>query len=263
MTDLTGYDSVAATVAEWRAIVPVADPQVIGSYTNGHFANSLAAKAAFPNARHVTYDVNGSNVSADILDVEPSDAVPAQFPAWAKAYKGTLPHPAAYESASTVAAVVSDALDAGLKRDEILIQSAHYTGNAHICGPDTCGFPQADATQYADHGLKGQNTDLNLFAPHFFGVDPKPKFNPHYGWFDTTRRAVLAGRSELSLVQAYDRLRKTQTLTSHPNRTRLTLLRGLLRAAAGRLGALPPDASDHRGWRRRELLDRANGKRLV
>ena len=262
LANLAGWDSVAATAAEWRAIVPTKTPAVIGSYYNGSFANNKVAKAAFPKARHICYDVNGSAPEADILDIEPGNAVPSGGPSWSRKYKGTLPHPGLYASASTVSRVITDMLDAGFKRDGFLIHSAHYTGVDHICGPGSCSYPQADGTQYADHGLKGQNTDLNSFAPHFF-TEPTPPFNPHYGWFDTTHRVLLAGYSEQTLVKAYDKYRATQTATSHPNKVKLALLRVLCGRAAARLGTLPADSADRRAWRKRELIDRANGMRLV
>lgn len=267
----TGYDSVASTVAEWRAIVPETHPQVIGSYWNGSYANSTVAKEAFPRAIHVQYDVAGTEPRADILDVEPRDATPATCPGWARRYKGRLPLPALYTSASSISEVVSAMLDAGFKRDEFLIQSAHYTFSAHICGPNTCGYPQADATQYADHGTRGQNTDLSIFGDHFFGPSKPPKPNMHYGYFDTKRRAILLGRTEVGLVKTYDKLRAKQTAKKHPHRAHLLWLQGMLRIAAKRIAAVSKKtkkhpahwAKFHRGWREQQLLKRSHGHRFI
>lgn len=262
----SGYDSVAGTVSEWRAIVPETTPQVIGCYKNGSFANESVAREAFPHATIVTYDVNGSHPEASILDVEDHDAVPAQTPSWSRAYKGSLPHPGLYESASNVSVVVSTMLDAGHRRGDFLIHSAHYTFTAHICGPHTCGFPQADATQYADKGHRGENTDLNLFGDHFFGDAPKPDPDVNYRLFDSVKRSLIGGSTESGTVQEYDKWRAMQSRTSHPHRARLAVLRFRLRLLARRLNTVmrsEKNPTSQQRWRLRELQDRANGQRLV
>jgi hypothetical protein len=269
---IAGYDSVADTVDEWRSIVPepIDYKGSIGSYGNGTFANSTVAKEAFPSARHVIYDVNGSQPEDDILDIEPRDDVPTDAGRWARAHDAsqgphTLPHAALYESASTVSAVVSNMLDAGYARDEFLIHSAHYGHGPHICGPDTCGFPQADGTQYADTGTKGQNTDLNLFMPHFF-KQPAPKPDPRYDLFDNVKRSLIQGHTERQTVMQYDVWRAEQTASKHPHRFGLAVRRARLRLLAARLArVLKSEAHAHpnQAWRLRELQDRAAGKRLV
>lgn len=274
----TGYDSVADTVEEWRSIVPETKPEVIGSYGNGSFANTTVAKEAFPDAIHVQYDVAGSLPTADILDDEPRDATNSTCPPWSRAYKGTLPFPGLYTSASNIAAMVSAMLDAGFTREQFLVQSAHYTFEAHICGPETCGYPQADATQYADKGTAGQNTDRSIFADHFFGAVAPPKPNMHYGYFDSKRRVVLAGHSERGLVQAYDNLRAKQTAKKHPHRVSLLGLQTLLKLAAKRVAGAAHEAhphmkigkalsqtapAEHYGWRYQQLLGRSHGHRFI
>lgn len=278
MTGLSGYDSVAMTAAEWRSIVPESPGYTgaIGSYGNGRFANTTAAKGAFPKAMHYTYDVNGSMPSCDVLDVEPQDAVPAQADDWSKAHNKTpgphvLPHPGLYESASTISQVVSVMLDAGFRRSEFLILSAHYKQKGaggfveHICGPDTCGFPKADGTQYADKGLRGQNTDLLLFEPWFFQA-PRPDPDARYGLFDNVKRSLIGRATERATVQEYDRWRATQTRTAHPHRLRLAVLRLRLGLLAGRLSRVVSGERNplpNQAWRLRELQDRAKGMRLV
>lgn len=267
-----GYDSTAGTALEWRRIVPTNTPEVIGSYANGRFANTAAAKQAFPNARHIQYDVNGTRPDADILDIEPGDASPPTGPVWSRKYKGSLPHPGLYTSASNIATVVSTMLDAGFSREQFLIQSAHFTFTEHICGPGTCGFPQADATQYADKGLKGENTDLNVFTDRFFGDPAPPKYDPHYDWLESKGFLIFGYRySERATAVEYDKLRAWQTTTRHPSRARLAILRFRLHLLAGRLWRvshkLPDRPSswgvDHRGFRYQALIHRAQGKRLV
>lgn len=267
-----GYDSTAETVAEWLQIVPTKIPEVIGSYANGRFANTAAATQAFPTARHIQYDVNGTRPTADILDIEAGDASPTTFAGWARKYKGTLPEPTGYCSASLIAQVVSDMLDSGFERSSFLVQSAHYTMTDHICGPATCGFPQADATQYADKGLKGEHTDLSVFSDHFFGIEPHPKPDPHYEWLEAKAFLIFGGRyAERGAAQEYDKWRAMQTLTKHPHRARLAVLRARLYLLAGRLWRVSrklPDRPaswgvDHRGFRYQALIHRANGRRIV
>lgn len=273
MSNLEGYDSVALTSVEWRAIVPESAGYegVIGSYGNGRFANTSAAKAAFPKARHIVYDVNGSMPACDILDVEPGDASPPTADDWARAHNSTadlshvMPHPGLYCSASTTSTVISVMLDAGFERSDFLIHSAHYGKGQHVCGPATCGFPQADGTQYADKGLRGQNTDLNVFLPHFFAA-PAPDPDARYGLFDGAKRTLIGRNTERATVQEYDKWRATQTRTKHPHRVRLALLRVRLRLLAGRLKRViggEKDPHPNQVWRLRELQDRAQGMRLV
>ncbi len=44
---------------------------------------------------------------------------------------------------------------------KVIRWSAHYAG-WHICGPSTCGYPQADITQCYDKGPNGENYDRSL-----------------------------------------------------------------------------------------------------
>lgn len=276
MTDLEGYDSVAMNATEWRAIVPEAATYdgVIGSYGNGRFANTTAAKQAFPNAKHVVYDINGSQPEDDLLDDEPGDANDGDASKWAHAHNATKgPHilraPGLYKSASGVAGLISTMLDAGWKRTDFIIQSAHYVaGRGHVCGPDTCGFPQADATQHFDKGARGQNTDLNLWAAHCFTAPavPAPDPDARYGLFDDVKRSLIQRATERGTVMQYDVWRAMQTKTKHPHRFGLAVRRARLRLLAGRLSrVMKGEKSPHPNqvWRLRELQDRAKGMRLV
>lgn len=44
----------------------------------------------------------------------------------------------------------------------VIYFSAHYGHGPHICGPHTCGFPQAHWTQWDDKGPTGQNVDRSV-----------------------------------------------------------------------------------------------------
>ena len=121
-----------------------------------------------PAQYHLSIAVFASD-NADCLDVEPGDAVNSQAPAWWRRATGNH---YLYTSASNVAALVSTMGRAGIPRSAYKIWSAHYTFTAHICGPGTCGYPQADATQYTDNA--GGNLDVSLCADDFFGAAPVP-----------------------------------------------------------------------------------------
>jgi hypothetical protein len=164
-----------------------------------------------------------------------------------------------------VSYVVSAMLDNGWKRTQFLVQSAHYTGVAHICGPDACGYPQADGTQYADKGKLGQNTDLNVFAAHFLRA-PAPDPDARYGLFDDVKRSLIQGTTERATVIQYDIWRAMQTPTNHPHRFGLAVRRARLRILAGRLKrvmAAENNPTANQTWRLREIQDRAAGMRLV
>lgn len=257
-----GFDTVALTVDEWKRLVPPgAPPDVIGTYGNGHYANHTVAKQAVPTAICVVYDVNGSMPECDLLDIEPRDAVPNDAHGWSQRWRAAkvgrvLSAPGLYASASSTSQVISDMLDNGWKRNQFLIQSAHYGRGAHLCGPDTCHYPQADSTQYADKGPQGQNIDLTIWADHCFVAAWVPNSNARYELFDNTQR--FFGR-ERALVIEYDKYRAQQTR----HRLRLRWLEYRLMWAAFRLAALGHPERFNRRWRQRELEDRAAGRRLV
>lgn len=47
--------------------------------------------------------------------------------------------------------------------------SAHFGAGRHLCGPGTCGFPQADFTQWDDKGPNGQNFDRSIIPAATLG----------------------------------------------------------------------------------------------
>jgi hypothetical protein len=49
-----------------------------------------------------------------------------------------------------------------------LLWSAHYNGRPHVCSPSECGYPAADATQWADKGPNGENVDQSLLSDKFY-----------------------------------------------------------------------------------------------
>ena len=147
-------------------------------YVGGHWPTYREIVGRFPHARHLSIAVTAGQ-NADCLDVEPGDAVPGQAADWIAHHwtAENTPLPVVYTSASAVAAVIAAA---GPPAGRYLIWSAHYTNRAHICSPAGCGYPQADATQWTDHGGAW---DESLVADHFFAPkaaapEPEPEVPP-------------------------------------------------------------------------------------
>jgi putative peptidoglycan binding protein len=102
------------------------------------------------------------------LDIEPGNAGPADADAFqALPYHGGASKPIYYCSAGDLHLVISALAAAGYERGDYWLWSAHWIGY-HICGPATCGYPQADATQYSDSLVPGDDSDVwnaAVFAP--------------------------------------------------------------------------------------------------
>jgi hypothetical protein len=148
-------------------------------YYNGSFANMTAVRAyaAGQNARTFAYTPNGE-AGADAIDMEPGLASPSAFPAFYHAKGGKNVY--GYGSASWVSQIVAAASAAGIPRSAYKIVSAHYIGE-HICGPSTCGYPQADATQFTDTYL-GRSLDCTVFDANFFAGSTPPPPPPPAGY---------------------------------------------------------------------------------
>ena len=147
-------------------------------YDTGTFANMTAVRAyaASQNARSFSYTGNPGDGNADALDIEPGLASPSQGPAFWSAKGGSNVH--LYCSAGTSSTVISYMQGAGHARSAWKLISAHYTGS-HICGPGTCGYPQADATQFTDSYL-GRSLDATLLGAGFFAATAPPPPLPSF-----------------------------------------------------------------------------------
>lgn len=163
-TVLTGQDSVTANaLAKGKA--------VYAGYLNGSFANlSLIANRVGPDPIIVGVTPNGAN-GARALDVEPGDATAAKAPAfYHNSNHGGTGYgqkdngiPIIYTSAGDLQAVINAMTWAGIPRNKYLLWSAHWIGY-HICAESVCGYPQADACQYADNG----NVDSDVWYSYCF-----------------------------------------------------------------------------------------------
>lgn len=174
----------------------------VAAYVDGRFANYTEAVQRFPHAVVLPIAVSSStdahalHVKEVVLDDEPGDATNATAPGWTKRQQQLGRLPIEYTSASNIAALVSALAAAGISRDKYLIWSAHFTGIPHICGPKTCGFPQADGTQYTDHAL-GRSLDESLMSEAFFPTDPPPAPKPDTGTAHATVTYHLGRKDNL------------------------------------------------------------------
>lgn len=134
-----------------------ANPQAVAGYINGKFANFDALVRRFPHAKHLSIAVT-SSADAGCLDIETGDATPADAPAWVRRQHARgIKRPVVYANTSTIVAVVNALTHSGIKRDEYLVWTAHYTGKPHI-------EPGSDATQWEDHQ---ELYDVSLCEPWF------------------------------------------------------------------------------------------------
>jgi len=145
--------------------------QAYAGYYNGTYANMTAVRAyaARQHAKSFSYTPAGAT-GADAIDMEPGDASPADAPGF---YRNGGRY--FYSSASSTQSVINYLAGAGIPRSNYKIISAHYIGE-HMCGPGSCGYPQADATQFTDTYL-GRSLDCTLFSSSFFGT-PAPSPAP-------------------------------------------------------------------------------------
>jgi hypothetical protein len=185
MADMTQYemlDDVNLALVEPLS----AGAYAIAGYVNGSFQNwpAIVAKYGKSGKYLLSIDTQGNaSAGAQCLDIERFDATIGQAAAWVKATAAAGKaardlrwYPKVYTSASNAAALVKALSDAGIKRDEYMLWSAHYTGTAHICGPKSCGYPQADATQWTST-FHGASLDASLCYGYFF-AGPVPYHAP-------------------------------------------------------------------------------------
>jgi len=149
--------------------IPLDAPAVAG-YVNGHWPTFSDLAQRFPGAQLLSITVTAEG-NANCLDVENGDATAAQVPGWVQRQPGLgTPRPCLYASASAMGGVLAALQGAGISLSTCRFWSAHYTGTAHICGPDSCGAVDRlmDGTQWTDSAL-GRNLDQSLVDDGFFG----------------------------------------------------------------------------------------------
>lgn len=264
------------------------DPWAVAGYKGpgGRWPDYDALVRLFPNAFHLAINIwLGQGFDADAGDGERGDmSLPdlAQFLHQAKPIN--VLKPIGYSSASNVEELIRLYTALGHHRDEIFIWSAHYTGIPHICGPATCGFPQADLTQFTDREFS-RNIDGSMVPTHGIFKEKPPVVLPpdphHYRWFaSSTDKTGLPGGpfslasgeppiDERATVMRYDHLRPHQVVSGGElgrlkEDLRLLAVRVMNIAYEQERGGVVPWSDFRRfGWRRDQLMLRADGHRLV
>lgn len=197
-------------------------------YVDGAYANLAAIKARFPGV-----PVYGLSVVAnpnlgpgdDGSDSEPGDSTIAEAVADTKAQLAAgVDRPIKYCPASWGQTMVDAHDSAEITRDRYRLLLAHYgwpggPNGEHICGPATCGYVQADGTQWIDHGP----WDESLLDDTFITAAPHPGTAPtasHHGGnmlaFDPVTGGTWALRPDGS-VYADDGAPYLGGLNNHPD----------------------------------------------
>jgi hypothetical protein len=165
---LTMFDSI--TVSD----LPHGADAYLG-YVDGEWPTYPQVVAAFPAAYHLSMTVF-PGVVADACDCENGDLTVTQAAEWARSRLAAGAYrPVVYMSAATMRAVNAALTSLGVTRPRVRLLSAHYGVGEHICGPSTCGYPQADGTQWTDSapGLHGSLIDQSLLSAGFFHGPPE------------------------------------------------------------------------------------------
>lgn len=262
------------------------NPWGVAGYNGGNFPDGPILARLFPHAFHMLIDVFfGQTENADACDAEQGDFTLPQAAIWLpKAKPLNVIKPVGYTSASNIDELVHLCAAQGLQRHEFFVWSAHYTGHPHICGPHTCGFPEADLTQFWNHQFN-RNIDGSMCPTHgIFKEKAKVVLPPdphHYRWFASSIDKhglpggpfnLLPGKpaiDERATVVKYDQLRKHELRNSHEigvlKEDMLLLATRVMNIAYEQEhNAVVPWADFRRfGWRRDQLMLRADGHQLV
>lgn len=158
------YDDVTVS------LIPLSAEAVAG-YVDGKWPTFKTLKAKFPKAKYLVSVAVFAQDNADVLDVEPGDALPTQAATWVRRQHALgKKRPIVYTSASHGQALINLLDQAGLRYGvDYLWWSAHYTYKPHLCGPQ-CGFGLkaiAHATQWTDKA-GGKSLDESLCSAAFF-----------------------------------------------------------------------------------------------
>lgn len=227
----TGYDDVTLSII--RQVTP--NPFFVCAYLDGSFANVDAARKMFPHAKIITITVRGLLI-AMACDCENGDLTVEQAAQWAKEKLARGEIPILYASVSTWIELLKALNALGIKREQVILWTAHYINRAHICGPQTCHYPgfdeDADGTQFTD-SADHLSLDENLVTDRFLGIKTviaAPKVS--YAIFPI-QPLLWKGQwyRERAAVESYDDLRKHPLL----NRSKLRKVHSQLEALAERI----------------------------
>lgn len=254
------FDSVSPTIP---GVVTAKAGYVAGNWPtwNEKWFQAIKARYAMSIAIQLGED-------ADMLDIEPGDADPADAPAFVAERKAKDRKAVFYRQASDVMALIAILTAHGYVFGvDYFIVTAHYTGVPHICGP-VCGFGidrQMHGTQWTDHA-EGRNLDESLVTVQIFNLDRHPEYSVLDKKLRRLKGTSLKRVSELGRVKTYDRLPAGQR--AHVQNDCLILFNRLWDVVheGGKLATSSAKAQHnwtvaHRGERGRVLWAAAHGKR--
>ena len=176
--------------------------QAYAAYVDGGIGdqpNYVYVLDHFPHAHHLSITLAGND--ADAADVESGAMNPEDIPGWyARQVTRGVARPVIYANVSTMESLVRPVVAAlPGARAAVRLWTAHYTGEAHVCGPSSCGELgiDADGTQWTSEAL-GRDLDQSLLAGDFFGPAPAPS------WTETLVQAlpeIAAGSTDVHAVR--------------------------------------------------------------
>lgn len=130
------------------------------AYIDGTYNDYLKIAGQHPNVPTLSITVFLEN-AAECFDIENGDGTPAQASTFVQERtQAGVWRPCAYAAVSNMAAVIGNL--SSFERTAYRLWSAHYTNEAHICGPNTCGEIDIDmdGTQWTTHGNTWDESQL-------------------------------------------------------------------------------------------------------
>jgi hypothetical protein len=161
------YDSISVSVIPHGSVA-------VAGYLSGNWPTWFSLRAAFPAAVRIPVAVRALPVYPSLvgrmacLDVEPLDATPAEAGPWARGEIGLGVKPCLYSALKNGMAQTEQSLAHWLGagwRAKVFLWDADWTGSPRLDG----GF---DATQWSDHGPRGENYDQSVATRAFLGLKP-------------------------------------------------------------------------------------------
>ncbi len=221
--------------------IPMGYPAYLG-YVDGQWPTAPRLPVLFPGAKVVSLTVTGQTLAADGVDSEPGNVNAAKAAGWVKSKLENAPdsRPVVYADLETpgygMPWVIAALLKLGIGRAQYRILTAHYTGQAHVCTPQSCqaggqpiGFT-ADGTQWTDKfpGISGTPIDMSALNDDFFG-EPAWTFGPVRGLAAHGGRTSVALAWSSPAVPAPEAVRQYQVTIRENGRDVPTYPRGVVK----------------------------------
>ena len=169
-------------------------------YADGAWPTAVELRARFPRAHILILAVFAAD-DGEGLDIERFDAsIPEVYDWFVRQQARGVQRPVLYISAGSAGMLLATMQANGFARSSWRLLSAHYGAGKHICGPGTCGYPQADGTQFTDTapGLNGSLVDESLLSDSFFPAPPKP---PHPATQETDVAMLATGTAAQTVIR--------------------------------------------------------------